>query len=288
MKIAFIGLGNIGFHVAGHLAKSGHEVTVHNQTRSKAEHWVEVFPGVLAESPNQAVQGADVVITCVGDDHDLEALFFDGDLVRAVTGGLTIDHTTASASIARRLHTALSDAGVGFVDAPVSGGSIGAEAGTLSVMAGGSPGNFDKAESIMRTYARAVAHVGGPGAGQATKMVNQVCIAGILEGLAEGLALAKAEDLDQAVVIDAIRAGAAGSWQMDNRADFMIREDFPAGFAAKLMSKDLGISLRAAAGHGLALPVATVVADQYRKLANEGHETLDFSALYLLLDQQIS
>lgn len=282
MNVGFIGTGEIGGPVAGHIAEAGHELVVHNRTRSKAE----AVPGaVVVDSAIEAAAHGDVLVTCVGDDADLSTLFLsEGGIADAIRpGSIVIDHTTASATVARRIAGLLGAKGAKFVDAPVSGGTAGAKAGKLSVMVGGDPADVDQVRPLLELYSGRIAHVGPVGAGQLTKAVNQVCIAGILQGLAEGLALAKAAGLDIERVLDAIGAGAAGSWQMENRASFMTKQDYPAGFAASLMHKDLRISLDEAAEMRVPMPVAALVLQQYSKLLGDGQGHEDFSNLHRLV-----
>ena len=273
MRIAFIGTGVMGAPMAGHLAKAGHDVTVFNRTRAKAE-----ATGLrVAASPAEAASDAEAVITCVGNDDDLASVTLGGDGAFAAMreGAVFIDHTTVSAAIARRLAAARAL----VVDAPVSGGQAGAEKGTLAIMCGGSAEAMSAAEPIMQAYAARVVHVGAAGAGQQTKMVNQVCIAGVLAGLSEALRFAQASDLDLDRVLEAISGGAAQSWQMVNRWGTMAQEEFDFGFAVDWMRKDLGLALDEARRNGATLPVAALVDQFYAEVQRLGGSRQDTSAL---------
>lgn len=283
--IAVIGLGQIGYPVAGRIARAGARVAVHNRSQSKAEAWCEEHGGAVAESAASAVRSASVVVTCVGDDSDLRSLFYGEAGVLEALGPrtLVIDHTTASSAVARELGEQVRNRGGEFLDCPVSGGSKGAQDGTLSIMVGGDRESFERAQSLLETYGGRVSHVGPTGAGQLCKMVNQICIAGVLEGLAEGLAFAKTSGLDAERVLEVISAGAASSWQMQNRSSYMLEGSFPAGFAARLMHKDLSLCLREAIDANIPLPVAAIVEQQYSRLLALGHGNEDFSNLFRLL-----
>jgi 3-hydroxyisobutyrate dehydrogenase len=286
LKIAFIGLGAIGSRIAGRLHESGLTVTVHNRTLERQTVWLESHPGAVgATNPAEAVAGADVVITCVGDDNDLRDVYFgeQGVLNAVGDGTLVIDHTTASDAIARELSLAVVKKGGRFLDAPVSGGSAGAEAGTLSVMCGGTVEAFEPAVEVLAVYGRNIVHVGPAGAGQLCKMVNQVCIAGVLEGLAEGIGLAEAAGLDVSTVLNAIRGGAAGSWQMENRSSYMVKREYPAGFAARLMHKDLGLGGSSADAFGVDAPLLELVRARYTILLERGLGDEDFTNLFRLV-----
>ena len=285
MKLAFIGLGNMGFPMAGHLAAAGHEVTVHNRTRSKAEAWTAKHGGDAAETPAKAAAGAEIVFACVGNDDDLRAVAAgdDGALAGMDTGAIFADHTTASAAVARELAAVARGRGLGFLDAPVSGGQGGAENGVLTVMVGGDEATFARARPAIDCYARAVTLMGPVGAGQLTKMVNQICCVGIIEGLAEGLNFAKRAGLDAERVVEVISKGAAQSWQMDNRAGTMIEGSFDFGFAADWMRKDLGICLAEARDNGAILPAVAIIDQQLARLQQRGEGRLDNTALIRVL-----
>lgn len=280
-KIAFIGLGVMGGPVAGHLAKAGHEVTVFNRTMSKASAWVEAHGGSLAVTPAQAADEAEVVITCVGNDDDLASVTLgkEGAFRTMAKGALFIDHTTVSAKIARQLFVEGESRGLHCVDAPVSGGQAGAENGTLSVMCGGTEPAVAAARLVMQSYAARVVHVGGAGAGQTTKMVNQICIAGVLQGLSEGLRFAQAADLDLDKVFEAISGGAAQSWQMVNRWNTMAKDEFNFGFAVDWMRKDLGLTLEEARTNGATLPLTALVDQFYAEVQAMGGGRQDTSSL---------
>ncbi|MEG3124612.1 NAD(P)-dependent oxidoreductase [Sphingomonas sp. GB1N7] len=277
-NIAFIGTGVMGAPMAGHLARAGHDVTVYNRTRAKAE-----ATGLrVADTPAEAARGKDLIITCVGNDSDLAALLLDDpELVLSVSGGgLIIDHTTVSAAISRRIFEVAAEFQVDFIDAPVSGGQAGAENGKLSIMCGArSSDAFARAETIVAAYAARIVHVGGPGAGQQTKMVNQIAIAGVLQGLSEALRFAQASELDLAKVFEAISGGAAQSWQMVNRWESMGQDRFDFGFAVDWMRKDLGLALDEAKANGAVLPVAALVDQFYAEVQKMGGARQDTSAL---------
>lgn len=281
MQIAFIGLGVMGFPMAGHLARAGHAVSVYNRTAAKAGLWCERHEGRAAETPAAAARGADIVFTCVGNDDDVRAVVQgdDGALAGMAEGALLVDHTTASAALARQLADAARAAGAGFLDAPVSGGQSGAEHGTLTVMAGGEEADFRRAEPVIDIYARRCRLMGPAGAGQLTKMVNQICIAGLLQGLAEGLDFARRAGLDGRAVVEAISQGAAQSWQMDNRHETMLDGEFDFGFAVQWMRKDLGIALDEARRNGASLPVAALVDQFYAEVEAMGGRRWDTSSL---------
>jgi len=284
-KTAFIGLGVMGYPMAGHLVKAGHEVTVYNRTTSKAEAWVKEHGGALQTTPAAAADGADVVCACVGNDDDLRGVAYgdDGILAGMKAGAVFVDHTTASADVAREVDAAAREKGLGFLDAPVSGGEAGAQNGALTVMVGGDQANFDKAEPAMQSYARAVTLLGPAGAGQLTKMVNQICIAGLVQALAEGVNFAMRAGLDANLVIDVISKGAAQSWQMENRAKTMIEDKFEFGFAVDWMRKDLGICLDESRRNGARLPVAALVDQFYATVQERGGNRWDTSSLLRLL-----
>ena len=284
-KTAFIGLGVMGYPMAGHLAAKGHEVTVYNRTRTKAEAWMEEHGGALAETPAQAAAGRDSVFVCVGNDDDVRSVVHgdDGALAGMDDGAVLVDHTTDSADLARELDAAARERGVGFVDAPVSGGQAGAENGVLTVMCGGETAVFDRAAPVVESYARAVTLMGPAGAGQLTKMVNQICIAGLVQGLSEAMNFAARADLDCDLVTDVISKGAAGSWQMENRARTMARGEFEFGFAVDWMRKDLAIALAEAERNGARLPTTALIDKFYAHVQARGGGRWDTSSLIHLL-----
>jgi 3-hydroxyisobutyrate dehydrogenase-like beta-hydroxyacid dehydrogenase len=283
--VAFIGLGVMGGPMAGHLARAGHEVTVYNRTNAKADDWVAVNGGRTAPTPAASADGAQVVFMCVGNDDDVASVATGehGALGAMEAGSVLVDHTTASADLARHLAVTAAERGVGFVDAPVSGGQAGAENGTLTVMCGGDAAHYALVEPIIGAYARSCRLLGGPGAGQLTKMVNQICIAGLVQALSEGVAFAQAAGLDADAVFDVIGKGAAQSWQMDNRAATMARGEFEFGFAVEWMRKDLAICLAEARRNGAKLPVAALVDQFYAEVAARGGLRWDTSSLVSLL-----
>lgn len=284
-QIAFIGLGVMGYPIAGHLARAGHEVTVFNRSSSKAKDWASEFHGRAANTPAEAASGADIAFACVGRDEDLRAVTLDMDGAFSVMkpGSVFVDHTTASASIARELAAEASRRGFGFVDAPVSGGEQGAKDGQLTVMCGGVDADYEKAESVITTYAKRCRLMGPPGAGQLTKMVNQICIAGLLEGLSEGLNFARAAGLDPIAVVDVISKGAAQSWQMDNRHRTMIEGKFDHGFAVEWMRKDLAMCFAEAERNGAELPVTKLVDEFYAEVMKMNGRRWDTSSLIVRL-----
>jgi 3-hydroxyisobutyrate dehydrogenase len=281
MRISFLGLGVMGAPMARHLAKAGHEVTVYNRTPAKAAAWVAAHGGNSAATPAKAASDAEVVIACVGADADLRAvtLGHDGAFAAMAPGTLFIDHTTVSAAIARELAEAGAARQLHVLDAPVSGGQAGAENGVLTIMCGGTDAAYDAAEPVMAAYAKRIGHMGPAGSGQLTKMVNQLCIAGVLQGLAEGLAFGKAAGLDLAQVVEVISKGAAQSWQMDNRAPTMTKGEFDFGFAVDWMRKDLGLTLDEARNLGVSLPVAALVDQFYADVQAMGGGRQDTSSL---------
>ncbi len=280
-RVAFIGLGVMGFPMAGHLAARGHEVTVFNRTASRAEEWMAAHRGARAVTPAEAAAGAELVFACVGNDDDLRAVTVgpDGAFAALAPGAVFVDHTTASAAVARELAAAAAARGAGFVDAPVSGGQAGAQNGVLTVMCGGAPEDYARAEPVIVAYARACRLMGPAGAGQLTKMVNQICIAGLLEGLAEGLAFAGRAGLDGRAVLDVIGKGAAGSWQMENRGPTMLDGRFDFGFAVDWMRKDLAICLAEADANGAALPATALIDQFYKDVQQRGGGRWDTSSL---------
>ena len=280
-NLAFLGLGVMGFPMAGHLASAGHKVTVFNRSPAKAAQWVARFGGRSAPTPEAAAAGADLVLMCVGNDDDVRAVATgpEGALAGMRRGAILVDHTTASATVAREVHAAAAARGIGFLDAPVSGGQAGAENGKLTIMVGGDAATFAAAEATLGHYARAVTLLGGAGAGQLTKMVNQICIAGLLQALAEGVDFAARSGLDVERVLDVIGKGAAQSWQMDNRGRTMLADKFDFGFAVDWMRKDLGICLAEARSNGSALPVTALVDQFYARVQAQGGGRWDTSSL---------
>jgi 3-hydroxyisobutyrate dehydrogenase len=263
-KLAFLGLGVMGFPMAGHLAAAGHDVTVYNRTAAKSDAWVGRHGGKAAATPRAAAKGAEMVFSCVGNDDDLRSVVLgeEGAFAGMSAGGILIDNTTASAEVARELAAVGKKQGIDFIDAPVSGGQAGAENGALTVMCGGEEAAFERARPVIDAFAKAVTLMGPSGAGQLTKMVNQICIAGLLQGLAEGMNFGHRAGLDMDKVIEVIGKGAAQSWQMDNRGQTMCRGEFEFGFAVDWMRKDLGICLAEAGNNGARLPVTALV-DQF-------------------------
>ncbi len=284
-KVAFIGLGVMGYPMAGHLKAGGHEVTVYNRTKTKAGAWVEQHGGALAETPRQAVEGAEIAFSCVGNDDDLRGVVLgrEGIFAGLSAGSIYIDNTTASATVARELYSVGKEQGIDVIDAPVSGGQAGAENGVLTVMCGGDEAPFAKAQPVIDCYAKAVTLMGPAGAGQLTKMVNQICIAGLVQGLAEGMNFGLKAGLDMEKVIDVIGKGAAQSWQMDNRASTMCKGEFEFGFAVDWMRKDMGICFDEAKNNGARLPVAALVDQFYAQVQNRGGNRWDTSSLMHLL-----
>jgi 3-hydroxyisobutyrate dehydrogenase-like beta-hydroxyacid dehydrogenase len=284
-KLAFIGLGVMGGPMAGHLAAAGHDVTVFNRTTAKADAWVAAHGGAKAMSPAAAADGADVVFACVGNDDDVRQVTLgdDGALIAMGEGTVFVDHTTASATLAREIDVAAKGRGIGFLDAPVSGGQAGAEQGQLTIMVGGDGEVFATAEPVMAIYSKAVTLMGPAGAGQLTKMVNQICIAGLVQGLSEALNFGLRAGLDMDKAIDVIAQGAAQSWQLENRGKTMIRGEFDFGFAVDWMRKDLGICRDEAAGNGAELPVAEIVDGFYARIQERGGGRWDTSSLISLL-----
>ncbi len=287
-RVAFLGLGVMGAPMAGHLANNGHEVTVYNRTASKALAWVALHGNQASPTPAEAVDGAEFVMMCVGNDDDLRevALGEHGAIPAMAPGSTLVDHTTASAGIARELSAACAERGLGFVDAPISGGQAGAENGQLTVMCGSDDVEaFATARDVIMAYARECRRLGTAGAGQTTKMVNQICIAGLLQGLAEGVAFAQRAGLDVDEVVDTISKGAAGSWQMENRARTMATGAFDFGFAVEWMRKDLGICLDEAERLGARLPITALVDQLYKQVVARGGERWDTSSLIQLLQE---
>jgi 3-hydroxyisobutyrate dehydrogenase-like beta-hydroxyacid dehydrogenase len=288
-KVAWIGLGVMGYPMVGHLKMRGHhDVVVFNRTRKRAEAWVAEFGGTAARTPAAAARDADFIFTCVGNDDDLrEVTLGPDDAFSALKqGAVAIDNTTASAEIARELHAAAKERRAGFLDAPVSGGQSGAEGGTLTVMVGGDEMDFRKAEPVIKAYARAVTLIGPPGSGQLTKMVNQICIGGLIQGLAEALHFAKRAGLDIEKVIDTISKGAAQSWQMENRWKTMVEGKFDFGFAVDLVRKDFALVFDEARRNGAELPVTALVDQFYAEVQSMGGNRWDTSSLIALLERK--
>ncbi|WOJ89997.1 NAD(P)-dependent oxidoreductase [Methylocapsa polymorpha] len=286
-KVAFLGLGVMGYPMAGHLQKKGHEVAVYNRTAAKAARWVAEFGGISRPTPREAAAGREFVFACLGNDDDLRAVTLgaDGAFEGLETGAVFVDHTTASATIARELHALAKAGGKGFIDAPVSGGQAGAEAGVLAIMCGGDPAGYARAEPILSAYAKASRLMGPAGSGQLTKMVNQICISGLVQALAEGLHFAKRAGLDPHAVVEAISKGAAQSWQMENRHKTMIAGEFEFGFAVNWMRKDLAICLDEARRNGATLPVAALVDQFYADVQALGGGRWDTSSLIARLER---
>ncbi len=280
-KLAFLGLGVMGYPMAGHLAAAGHEVCVYNRTGARAGAWVEEHNGHMARTPREAADGAELVFACVGNDDDLRSVVLgkDGALQAMNAGTIFVDHTTASAEVAREIYAQAAAQGVAFIDAPVSGGQAGAENGVLTVMCGGDDTPYAKAAPIIAAFAKSCRLMGGSGAGQLTKMVNQICIAGLLQGLAEGLHFAQKAGLDGEAVVDVISKGAAGSWQMENRYKTMLADEFDFGFAVDWMRKDLSICLEEANNNGASLPGTAQIDQYYKDVQNMGGNRWDTSSL---------
>ena len=284
-KVAFLGLGVMGFPMAGHLANAGHDVTVYNRTAARAQAWVEKYRGSRAETPAAAAKGAAIVFSCVGNDDDVRSIVYgdNGALAGMSSGSIYVDHTTASAEVAREVAAAAQKRQVEFLDAPVSGGQAGAENGKLTVMVGGGQGPFDRAKPVIDSYARACVLMGAVGSGQLAKMVNQICIAGLLQGLSEGLNFAVKAGLDTTKLVEVISKGAAQSWQMDNRAHTMVEGKFTFGFAVDWMRKDLGICLAEAKRNKARLPATALIDQFYAQVQARGGNRWDTSSLIHLL-----
>jgi 3-hydroxyisobutyrate dehydrogenase len=280
-KLAFLGLGVMGYPMAGHLKSAGHDVTVFNRTAAKAEKWVAEHGGQLGATPKEAAQGADLVMACVGNDDDLRSVCLgdDGAFAAMAEGSIFVDHTTVSAAVTRELHDAAALKGIAFVDAPVSGGQAGAENGALSIMCGGAEESYAKAEAVIGAYAKLCRRIGESGAGQMTKMCNQIAIAGLVQGLSEALHFAQKAGLDGRAVVEVISQGAAGSWQMSNRYETMLDDKFNHGFAVDWMRKDLGICLDTANENGASLPVTALVDQFYKDVQRLGGGRWDTSSL---------
>ena len=280
-KVTFIGLGIMGFPMAGHLVSAGHDVTVYNRTAAKADAWAGRYGGGSASTPAKASEGADMIFLCVGNDDDVRSVLLseDGVLQQAKSGSLVIDHTTTSASLAREMKSICESEQIGFLDAPISGGQAGAENGILTVMCGGEKPSFDQAQPVIEAYSRLCTLIGPSGSGQLTKMVNQICIAGLLQGLAEALDFGRRSGLDLNLVLDTIGKGAAGSWQMENRGSTMVKDDFDFGFAVDLMRKDLGIVMEEAQKIGATVEVTEIVDRFYGDIQRSGGGRWDTSSL---------
>ena len=281
-KVAFLGLGVMGYPMAGHLQKAGHEVTVFNRTTAKAEKWAAEHGGAFRATPREAAEGQDFVMACVGNDDDLRSVVLgeDGALAGMSEGAIFVDHTTVSAAVTRELYAEAAAKGVGYVDAPVSGGQAGAENGQLGIMCGGDEATYARAEPVMEVYAKACKLMGESGAGQLTKMVNQICIAGLVQGLSEGMHFGEKAGLDMRKVVEVISQGAAGSWQMVNRYETMIDDHFDHGFAVDWMRKDMDICLRTAEENGASLPVTALVDQFYKDVQKMGGGRWDTSSLF--------
>ena len=280
-RVAFIGLGVMGYPMAGHLARAGHHVTVYNRSGAKAAAWVAEYGGRSAPTPREAADGAQLVFACVGNDDDLRSVVLgpDGAFAGMAPGATFVDHTTASAEVARELFATAKARGLDFVDAPVSGGQAGAVNGVLTVMCGGEPGTFERARPVAMAYARACTLIGAPGSGQLAKMVNQICIAGLVQGLSEGVNFGLAAGLDMKLVLDVIGKGAAQSWQMDNRGKTMVDDQFEFGFAVDWMRKDLGLCMDEARRNAAPLPVTALVDQFYGDVQRLGGGRWDTSSL---------
>ena len=281
-NVAFLGLGVMGYPMAGHLQSAGHSVTVYNRTTAKAEAWVAEHGGAMATTPAEAAQGADFVMACVGNDDDLRGVCLGdtGAFAGMSKGAIFVDHTTVSAKVTAELYVASAELGLSFVDAPISGGQAGAENGVLSIMCGGDQTAYDAAEPIIAAYSRICRRIGDSGAGQKTKMCNQIAIAGLVQGLSEALHFAEKAGLDGAAVVEVISQGAAGSWQMSNRYQTMLDDHFEHGFAVDWMRKDLGICLQAADETGASLPVTALVDQFYKDVQKMGGGRWDTSSLF--------
>jgi 3-hydroxyisobutyrate dehydrogenase-like beta-hydroxyacid dehydrogenase len=286
MRVAFVGLGVMGYPMAAHLARGGHDVVVYNRTASRADAWCAGNPGKSAPTPAAAARAAEIAFVCVGNDDDLRQVVLGGDGVLGAipTGAIIVDHTTASATIAREIHSLAGARSIGFLDAPLSGGQAGAKNGQLTIMVGGDADIFARAEPVMDCYAKAITLIGAAGSGQLAKMVNQICIAGIVQGLAEGLHFAKQAGLDAGLVISAIAKGAAQSWQMENRWQTMVRNEFEFGFAVDWMRKDLAIALDEAARNGATLEMTALVDRFYEEVQALGGKRWDTSSLIARLN----
>lgn len=286
MNVSFLGLGTMGYPMAGHLSRAGHQVTVYNRTTSKAQAWCDEYQGSMVQTPAEAAQ-ADIVLTCVGNDDDLRDLYLgeQGVLTNAQPGTLFIDHTTASAEVAQELYQAAQAKQCDFLDGPVSGGQAGAVNGVLTVMMGGDQALIDRAKPILECYAKAYTRLGDVGAGQLAKMVNQIIVGGVLSGISEGVRFAQKAGLDIPTLVETLKYGAAGSWQLENRGETMARDEFDFGFAIEWMHKDLGIALEQAEKMHMKLPYTEVIDRQYVELMEEGRGRQDTSVLVKALDK---
>ena len=287
MRTAFIGLGVMGYPMAGHLKRGGHDVVVYNRTTATAERWCDEFDGTRAATPCAAAESADIVFTCVGNDDDVrEVVLGEGGILAGVASGtVLVDHTTASAVVAREISSLAAEKSAAFLDAPLSGGQAGAENGQLTIMVGGDEATFERARPVMDSYAKAITLIGPTGCGQLAKMVNQICIAGVVQGLAEGLHFAKRADLDVPRVIEAISKGAAQSWQMENRWQTMLNDEFDFGFAVDWMRKDLGLTLTEAGQNGATLDMTRLVDGYYAEVQELGGNRWDTSSLIARLER---
>lgn len=286
MKVSFIGLGVMGYPMAGHLVTAGHDVTVYNRTTAKAQKWQQEFGGSFADTPKATVKDSEIVFVCVGNDDDLRSVIYgeEGVLAGVDAGSLIVDHTTTSADVAREVHARAAESSIDFIDAPVSGGQAGAENGVLTVMCGGAESAFNKAQPVMDAFARFSKLLGDVGAGQLTKMVNQICIAGVVQGVAEGLHFARSAGLNGPDVIETIAKGAAGSWQMENRHQTMWNGEYDFGFAVDWMRKDLGFALDEARRNGSNLPLTALVDQFYSEVQAIGGSRWDTSSLFARLE----
>ena len=280
-KVAFIGLGVMGYPMAGHLASAGHDVSVYNRTKAKADKWAKEHKGTAFSTPREAADGADIVMVCVGNDDDLRSVVYgdDGALAGLKGGAMLVDHTTASAVVAREIAAKCSDKSIGFIDAPVSGGQAGAENGALAIMCGGDQKTFDAVSDTLSAYGKNIALIGETGAGQLTKMVNQICIAGLVQALAEGVNFAQEAGLDVEKVMGVVGGGAAQSWQLVNRYETMAKNEFEFGFAVDWMRKDLSIVLDEARNNGASVPVTAMVDQYYADVQKMGGKRWDTSSL---------
>ncbi len=286
MRIAFVGLGVMGYPMAGYLAKAGHDVTVYNRTKEKAASWAAEYSGVVADTSAAAATNSEIVFCCVGDDPDVRAVILGGDgvLEGIGDGAVIVDHTTASATVAREVYEAAREKNVGFLDAPLSGGQAGAESGQLAIMVGGDADVYERVLPVMQCYAKACTLIGPVGSGQLAKMANQICIAGVVQGLSEALHFVKRAGLDPAAVIGAISKGAAQSWQMENRWETMIANEFEYGFAVEWMRKDLRIALEEARSNGATLQMTELVDGFYKEVQDLGGNRWDTSSLIARLE----
>ena len=284
-KITFLGLGAMGYPMAGHLANKGYDVTVYNRTTATAEKWQSEYKGSIASTPEDAVKNADVILTCVGNDNDVRGIY-NKILNAAKAGAILVDHTTTSAIIARELNEEAQQKGMSFIDAPVSGGQAGAENAVLTIMAGGTQKAFDKILPILNSYAKATTLIGEAGQGQVLKMINQICFIGTLQGLSEALTLAKAEGISGKMVVDVLQHGAAGSWQMVNRSETMMNNEFDFGFAVDWVRKDLAICFEEATKLGVELPLAKQIDAHYKDLQERGYSRADTSVLIKQFDKE--